>query len=61
MVCHHLHIDKSNTVNNILLQISLVHMKEKWILMRDIKENYTSKDLNKRMMKTTSNLVKQGC
>lgn len=60
-VCHHLHIDKSNTINNILLHKSLVHMKEKWIHMRDIKENYTSKDLCDRMMKTTSNLVKQGC
>tara|TARA_Y100000996_G_scaffold8724_1_gene7255 strand:- start:403 stop:558 length:156 start_codon:yes stop_codon:yes gene_type:complete len=39
-VCHHLHLDKSNTINNNLLNESLVHMKEKWILMRDKKKLY---------------------
>ena len=37
-VCHHLHIDKSNTVTKDLLNQSQVHMKEKWLLMRNIKE-----------------------
>ena len=36
-------------------------MKEKWHLMRDIKEKYTEHDLHKRMFKTTYNLVEQGC
>jgi cytosine/adenosine deaminase-related metal-dependent hydrolase len=36
-------------------------MKEKWILMRDIKTNYTKEDLKKRMMETTTNIVNQGC
>ena len=36
-------------------------MKEKWILMRDIKENYTDKDLNSRMYFTALKLINQGC
>lgn len=60
-VCHHLHIDKSNTVTSELLNESQVHMKEKWILMRDIKTNYTKEGLKKRMMETTTNIVNQGC
>jgi cytosine/adenosine deaminase-related metal-dependent hydrolase len=36
-------------------------MKEKWILMRDIKQNYTKEGLKKRMMETTTNIVNQGC
>ena len=60
-VCHHLHIDKSNTITNARLDKSLVHMRNKWILMRDIKSKYTSHDLKKRMLKTTSMIMKQGC
>tara|TARA_B100000686_G_scaffold63184_1_gene67820 strand:- start:262 stop:1197 length:936 start_codon:yes stop_codon:yes gene_type:complete len=60
-VCHHLHIDKSNTITNARLDKSLVHMRNKWILMRDIKTKYTSHDLKKRMLKTTSMIMKQGC
>ena len=60
-VCHHLHIDKSNTVTSELLNESQVHMKEKWILMRNIKTNYTKEGLKKRMMETTKNIVNQGC
>lgn len=59
--CHHLHIDKSNTVTSELLHESQVHMKEKWILMRDIKQNYTKEDIKKRMLETTRNIVNQGC
>ena len=59
--CHHLHIDKSNTITKSLLSQSQVHMKEKWYLMREIKENYTSKNLKDRMMETTTNIVNQGC
>jgi len=36
-------------------------MKEKWILMRDIKKKYSKEDLKKRMMETTTNIVNQGC
>ena len=60
-VCHHLHIDKSRTINKEILNKSLVHMKEKWLLMRDIKKNYNKKDLKIRMFKTTQNLVNQDC
>ena len=60
-VCHHLHIDKSNTVTKNLLKESQVHMKEKWILMNDIKNNYTENSLRENMLNTTTNLVNQGC
>ena len=60
-VCHHLHIDKSKTVNSVLLNKSLVHMKEKWLLMREVKEGYNRKDLSKRMFETTESIVNQGC
>ena len=60
-VCHHLHIDKSLTINKDILYQTQVHMKEKWSLMRHIKKNYTKKDLNKRMLETTTNIVNQGC
>lgn len=59
--CHHLHIDKSNTVSKSLLYETQVHMKEKWILMNDIKKNYNEKTLKDNMLKTTNNLVLQGC
>ena len=60
-VCHHLHIDKSNTITPSLLNESLSHMKEKWYLMRDIKKKYSKDSLEKRMFDTTSRLVEQGC
>ena len=60
-VCHHLHIDKSKTVNTDRLQSSLVHMKEKWTLMRDIKHGYEKDEMERRMVDTTTQLVNQGC
>ena len=36
-------------------------MKNKWYLIRDIKENYTHKNLTERMNLTIGNLVIQGC
>jgi cytosine/adenosine deaminase-related metal-dependent hydrolase len=60
-VCHHLHIDKSKTIHPTLLNESLAHMKEKWFLMRNIKEQYTTKSLYNRMYDTTAILVEQGC
>tara|TARA_Y100000741_G_scaffold240150_1_gene183889 strand:- start:3696 stop:4631 length:936 start_codon:yes stop_codon:yes gene_type:complete len=59
--CHHLHIDKSNTISPYLLNESVKHMKNKWFYMRNIKKNYTKDDLKKRMLNTTKNLVSQGC
>ena len=59
--CHHLHIDKSNTITNSILNKSQVHMQEKWYLMRGIKEKYTKEDLKNRMLKVTSKIVNQGC
>ena len=60
-VCHHLHLDKSRTITPNLLNNSIVHMKEKWILMREIKKQYNKNDLNNRMFKTINNLANQGC
>lgn len=59
--CHHLHIDKSLTLNTERLRLSQTHMTEKWELMRDIKNNYTEDDLKRRMLLTTTRLVDQGC
>ena len=59
--CHHLHIDKSLTLNTERLRLSQTHMTEKWKLMRDIKNNYTEDDLKRRMLLTTTLLVDQGC
>ncbi len=60
-VCHHLHLDKSKTITPTHLNESLKHMKEKWILMRDIKKTYTTNDLEQRMRDSTKYLVKQNC
>ena len=60
-VCHHLHIDKSKTITSKLLDDSVKHMKAKWFIMRDIKNNYTENDLEERMLDTTKTLVAQGC
>jgi len=60
-VCHHLHIDKSKSINVNLLNDSLVHMKEKWHIMQDIKKNYNEKDLKKKMLATTTEIYNQGC
>jgi cytosine/adenosine deaminase-related metal-dependent hydrolase len=59
--CHHLHIDKSKSIDINLLTQSQVHMKDKWHLMQNIKRNYNEKDLKKKMLSTTVNLHKQGC
>ena len=60
-VCHHAHLDKSLTVTQDNLQQSLTHMKEKWILMRDIKQTYTQDDLYNRMNQSVTRIVSQGC
>lgn len=61
MTCHHLHIDKSKTISKSLLTQSQVHMKDKWYLMKDIKEKYTMLNLKNRMFETTTDIVEQGC
>jgi len=60
-VCHHLHLDKSKTVTVDNLNKSIYHMKEKWILMREIKEQYTYNDLRTRIQSTSANLMRQNC
>ena len=57
--CHHLHIDKSRTINNELLVQSQRHMKEKWKLMRDIKFDYAHHTLSLRMFVTIKKLLEQ--
>ena len=60
-VCHHLHLDKAYTITPEILDASHVHMKEKWRLMRDIKEKYTLSSMQARMMHAVNFLVNQGC
>lgn len=59
--CHHLHLDKSKTITPEYLNKSVKHMKEKWFLMREIKQKYTDNDLRERMNDTSSQLVEQNC
>jgi len=59
--CHHLHLDKSKTINPSLLNKSLRHMQEKWYLMKEIKENYTDDDLFNRMYSSVEYLYEQNC
>ena len=60
-VCHHLHLDKSKTINPTILDKSLRHMKEKWILMKEVKNQYTNDDLYLRMNSTIDDLYNQNC
>tara|TARA_B100001173_G_scaffold312339_1_gene333051 strand:- start:982 stop:1917 length:936 start_codon:yes stop_codon:yes gene_type:complete len=60
-VCHHLHIDKSKSIDVNILKQSEVHMKSKWELMQNIKKNYIEKDVKKKMLATTTQLYNQGC
>ena len=60
-VCHHAHIDKSHLVTKELLKNTNKHMKEKWVLMRDLKEKYTRKDLAQRMERSISYISSQNC
>ena len=59
--CHHLHIDKSKSIDVNILKQSEVHMKSKWELMQNIKKNYIEKDVKKKMLATTTQLYNQGC
>lgn len=59
--CHHLHLDKSQTLNTEILKQSQTHMTEKWKIIRKTKQNYTVDDLKRRMLLTTNRLVEQGC
>jgi len=60
-VCHHLHLDKSKIINDEIMIKSNAHMKSKWYIMRNIKKNYTEKELKKRMYTTIKMLADQGC
>lgn len=60
-VCHHLHIDKSKSIDVNILKQSEVHMKTKWELMQNIKKNYIEKDIKNKMLATTTQLYNQGC
>ena len=60
-ICHHLHLDKSKTISLDILNQSETHMKEKWFLMKDIKQKYNDKDLYFRMNSTIDHLYKQNC
>ena len=60
-ICHHAHIDKSRTITPLLLEQSRTHMKEKWFIMQEIKQNYDGCELYSRMMNTVYNLVNQNC
>jgi len=58
--CHHAHFDKAYLMNPERFLISQASLQEKWILYRELKENYTQEDLVARMSKCVDNLLKQG-
>ena len=62
-VIHHLHLDKSNLITKDLLHLSQRHMCKKWFLMRKLKqsEEYSEKNIRKRILKTTEELINNGC
>tara|TARA_Y100000592_G_scaffold38385_1_gene60785 strand:+ start:10977 stop:11903 length:927 start_codon:yes stop_codon:yes gene_type:complete len=58
--CHHAHFDKAYLMNPERFLKSQASLQEKWILYRELKENYTQEDLVKRMSKCVDNLLEQG-
>tara|TARA_B100000401_G_scaffold326512_2_gene226648 strand:- start:3216 stop:4148 length:933 start_codon:yes stop_codon:yes gene_type:complete len=60
-ICHHAHLDKSNLISKNNLLQTTVHMKDKWFLMQEYKQNYTKTDLYNRMNTSVQNIVNQNC
>jgi len=58
--CHHAHFDKAYIINEDNLKLSQTDMQYKWKLYKFIKENYTYKDLYKRMSMAAEVMIKQG-
>ena len=58
--CHHAHFDKAYLMNSDRFLKCQASLQEKWILYRELKENYTQEDLIKRMSKCVDNLITQG-
>ena len=58
--CHHAHFDKAYLMNAERFIKSQASLQEKWFLYRDLKKNYTQKDLVERMSKCVDNLLAQG-
>ncbi len=60
-VCCHAHFDKAYVVTPETLQMCNDHMEVKWDLWKEVKENYTHKDLVERISRSAQNFVNQGC
>ena len=58
--CHHAHFDKAYLMNADRFLKCQASLQEKWILYRELKENYTQEDLVERMSKCVDNLIEQG-
>lgn len=59
-VCHHAHFDKSHLITPNSLIKSQSSLQEKWKLYRELKEDYTERDLYFRMMKCVETMESQG-
>ena len=59
-VCHHAHFDKAHLINEEALKISQSSLKEKWILYRKLKEQYTEYTLHTRMARCIEHMIYQG-
>ena len=61
IVSCHAHFDKAYVVTPETLQMCNDSMEVKWDLWKEVKENYTRKDLVKRISLSTENMIAQGC
>ena len=57
--CHHAHFDKAYLMNPNRFLKCQSSLQKKWILYRELKENYTQEDLVERMSKCVDNLLNQ--
>lgn len=59
-VCHHAHFDKAYLIDEESLKVSQSSLQKKWILYRQLKENYTEYNLHTRMARCIEIMMYQG-
>lgn len=57
--CHHAHFDKAYLITPQRLEAAQSSLQEKWKLYRELKENYTERDLFHRMTKCITKMIEQ--
>lgn len=59
--CHHAHLDKAFTIHHYDGKDGEKHMKEKWVIMQNVKKHYTYESLLYRMNMGVKRLAVQKC